>query len=85
MNGFQIEPDPSFAFVRTELVREVAVAECPLLGTSRDVSDYALMVGVPARQIGWMSKFGEQLDIPLHGAGMARCALARGSGTWPGG
>jgi UDP-2-acetamido-3-amino-2,3-dideoxy-glucuronate N-acetyltransferase len=37
-----------------------------------DVSDYALMVGVPARQIGWMSEFGEQLDLPLHGAGMAR-------------
>jgi len=41
MNGFKIEPDPSFAFVRTELVREVAVAECPQLGTSRDVADYA--------------------------------------------
>ena len=41
MDGFKIEPDPSFAFVRTELVREVAVAECPHMGTSRDVADYA--------------------------------------------
>lgn len=41
MDGFKIEPDPSFAFVRTELVREVAVAQCPLMGTSRDVADYA--------------------------------------------
>ena len=24
-----------------------------------------LMVGVPARQIGWMSRFGERLDLPL--------------------
>jgi len=27
----------------------------------RDVPDFALMVGVPARQIGWMSRFGERL------------------------
>ena len=32
-----------------------------------DVPDFALMVGVPARQIGWMSIFGEQLDLPLFG------------------
>jgi UDP-2-acetamido-3-amino-2,3-dideoxy-glucuronate N-acetyltransferase len=32
---------------------------------NRDVPDYALMVGVPARQIGWMSEFGEQLSLPL--------------------
>jgi UDP-2-acetamido-3-amino-2,3-dideoxy-glucuronate N-acetyltransferase len=34
---------------------------------NRDVPDYALMVGVPARQIGWMSQFGERLDLPLTG------------------
>ena len=39
---------------------------------NRDVPDYALMVGVPSRQIGWMSEFGEQLDLPL--AGEAECA-----------
>ena len=32
-----------------------------------DVPDYALVVGVPARQIGWMSEYGEQLDLPLTG------------------
>jgi len=31
---------------------------------NRDVPDYALMVGVPARQIGWMSEYGEQLLFP---------------------
>jgi len=31
-----------------------------------DVSDFALMVGVPARQIGWMNRFGERLDSPIH-------------------
>lgn len=32
---------------------------------NRDVPDFALMVGVPARQIGWMSRFGEKLDLPV--------------------
>jgi UDP-2-acetamido-3-amino-2,3-dideoxy-glucuronate N-acetyltransferase len=34
---------------------------------TKDVPDYALMVGVPARQIGWMSEYGEQLDLPVKG------------------
>ena len=38
-----------------------------------DVPDFALMVGCPARQIGWMSRFGEQLDLPLSGAGETVC------------
>ena len=36
---------------------------------NRDVPDYALMVGVPARQVGWMSRHGERLDLPLAGTG----------------
>lgn len=28
---------------------------------NKDVPDYALIVGVPGKQIGWMSEFGEQL------------------------
>ena len=40
---------------------------------NKDVPDYALMVGVPARQIGWMSEYGEQLDIPLNGQKEAIC------------
>lgn len=38
-----------------------------------DVPAYALMVGVPGKQIGWISKFGEQLRLPLSGNGQARC------------
>jgi UDP-2-acetamido-3-amino-2,3-dideoxy-glucuronate N-acetyltransferase len=41
---------------------------------NRDVTDYALVVGVPAKQIGWISEYGEQLDIPLQGAGECRCS-----------
>jgi UDP-2-acetamido-3-amino-2,3-dideoxy-glucuronate N-acetyltransferase len=40
---------------------------------NRDVPDYALVVGVPARQVGWMSRFGERLDLPLEGTGAATC------------
>ncbi len=40
---------------------------------NRDVPDYALVVGVPARQVGWMSEFGERLDLPLTGAGRTVC------------
>ncbi len=38
-----------------------------------DVKPYALMVGVPAKQIGWMSKFGEKLNLPLKGTAQITC------------
>lgn len=41
---------------------------------NKDVPAYALMVGVPARQIGWMSEFGEQLPLPVEGEAEAVCA-----------
>ncbi len=40
---------------------------------TQPVPDYALVVGVPARQIGWMSEFGDQLELPLTGSGQATC------------
>ncbi len=36
---------------------------------NHDVPPYALMVGVPAKQIGWMSEHGERLPLPLTGDG----------------
>ncbi len=41
---------------------------------NRNVKPYALMAGVPAKQIGWMSQHGEKLDLPLTGQGTATCA-----------
>lgn len=41
---------------------------------NKDVPAYALMVGVPAKQIGWMSEFGEQLDLPLQGQAQVICS-----------
>jgi UDP-2-acetamido-3-amino-2,3-dideoxy-glucuronate N-acetyltransferase len=42
---------------------------------TRNVPSYALMAGVPARQIGWMSQRGERLDLPLTGSGVAVCPV----------
>jgi UDP-2-acetamido-3-amino-2,3-dideoxy-glucuronate N-acetyltransferase len=39
----------------------------------RDVPDHALMVGVPARQVGWMSRYGERVPLPLEGEGEWTC------------
>lgn len=59
------------------IVCGVTIGEYAFIGAgaviNKDVPAYALMVGVPARQIGWMSEFGEQLDLPLNGDGQAAC------------
>lgn len=41
---------------------------------NRDVPAFALMAGVPARRIGWMSRYGERLSLPVSGSGRAVCA-----------
>ncbi|MBV1789402.1 UDP-2-acetamido-3-amino-2,3-dideoxy-D-glucuronate N-acetyltransferase [Marinobacterium sp. D7] len=59
------------------IVCGVTIGEYAFIGAgaviNKDVPAYALMVGVPARQIGWMSEFGEQLDLPLSGQATAIC------------
>ena len=40
---------------------------------NKDVKPYALMVGVPAKQIGWMSEYGEQIPLPIDGQGDYIC------------
>ena len=40
---------------------------------NRDIKPYALVVGVPAKQVGWMSEYGEQLSLPLTGDGETTC------------
>ena len=44
---------------------------------TKNVPSYALVVGNPGRQIGWMSEHGERLSF--DGTGQARCP---GSGEW---
>lgn len=56
----------------------VTIGEYAFVGAgavvNKDVPAYALMVGVPARQIGWMSEYGEQLALPLMGDGSTQCS-----------
>ena len=40
---------------------------------NKNVKPYSLMAGVPAKQIGWMSRFGEQIKLPLVGSGEWVC------------
>ncbi len=40
---------------------------------TKNVKPYALMAGVPARHIGWMSQYGERVDLPLSGSGEWVC------------
>ena len=59
------------------IVCGVTIGEFAFVGAgavvTRPVKAYALMAGVPARQIGWMSEHGERLDLPLTGNGAATC------------
>lgn len=48
---------------------------------NRDVKPFALMAGVPARQVGWMSKHGERLELPLAGYATALCKYSGGKYT----
>ena len=49
------------------IVCGVTIGRYALIGAgavvNKDVSDFALMVGVPARQIGWVSKAGNRLEF----------------------
>ena len=60
------------------LVCGITVGEYAFVGAGavvqKDVPDFALMVGVPARRIGWMSRHGERLALPTQGEGRAACA-----------
>jgi len=55
----------------------VRVGEFAFIGAGAlvndDVKPFALMVGVPAKQIGWMSQYGERIPLPLAGVGKFVC------------
>jgi len=52
------------------IVCGVVVGEYAFVGAgaviNKDVKPFALMVGVPAKQVGWMSAFGEKLNLPCQ-------------------
>lgn len=65
------------------IVCGVTIGEYAFIGAgaviTKDVPSYALMVGVPARRIGWMSQYGEQLTftVDLDGRETALCAKTK--------
>lgn len=60
------------------IVCGVTIGEYAFVGAgaviTKDVPAYALMMGVPARQVGWMSEYGERLPLPLQGSAKATCS-----------
>jgi len=59
------------------IVCGITIGEFAFVGAgavvNKDVKPYALMVGVPAKQIGWMSEYGEQIPLPVDGEGEYQC------------
>ncbi len=59
------------------IVCGVVIGEYAFVGAgavvNTEVADFALVLGVPARQAGWMSRFGERLPLPMTGSGEAIC------------
>jgi UDP-2-acetamido-3-amino-2,3-dideoxy-glucuronate N-acetyltransferase len=57
----------------------VTIGEYAFVGAgavvTRNVPAFALVAGVPARQIGWISRHGERLALPVEGQGEAICAF----------
>lgn len=40
---------------------------------TKSSKDWSLMIGAPARQVGWVSAFGDRVDLPLSGSGEWLC------------
>jgi len=59
------------------IVCGITIGEFAFIGAgsvvNKVVPAYALMVGVPAKQIGWMSEYGEKLDLPISGDAQTIC------------
>jgi UDP-2-acetamido-3-amino-2,3-dideoxy-glucuronate N-acetyltransferase len=51
---------------------------------TRRVRPHALVVGVPAQQVGWVCACGERLDLPVDESGGARCDRCNSSWTTDG-
>ena len=59
------------------IVCGVTIGEYAFVGAgavvNKDIPAYAMVVGVPGKQIGWMSEYGEKLDLPVSGNAETLC------------
>lgn len=59
------------------IVCGVTIGEHAFVGAgavvNKDIPNYAMVVGVPGKQIGWMSEYGEKLDLPVTGNAETLC------------
>lgn len=59
------------------IVCGITIGEFAFIGAgaviNKTVKPYALMVGVSAKQTGWMSEYGDRIPLPLTGTGEYRC------------
>ena len=57
----------------------ITVGEYAFIGAgtvvTKDVKPFALIVGVPGKQIGWMSMYGNKLNLPLSGNSFDECKV----------
>ncbi|MGD9784594.1 MAG: DapH/DapD/GlmU-related protein [Hyphomicrobiaceae bacterium] len=44
---------------------------------TKSSKDWSLMIGSPARQIGWVSAYGEKIPLPIKGDGRWTCDLTK--------
>jgi UDP-2-acetamido-3-amino-2,3-dideoxy-glucuronate N-acetyltransferase len=62
------------------IISGITVGSYALIGAgaviTKDVPAYALIIGVPGKQIGWVSKHGQKLDLPLKGNAQATCKFS---------
>ena len=59
----------------------ITIGEYAFIGAgavvNKNVKPFALIVGVPGKQIGWMSEYGEKLDLPMSGNAQTVCKRSR--------
>jgi UDP-2-acetamido-3-amino-2,3-dideoxy-glucuronate N-acetyltransferase len=59
------------------IVCGITIGEYAFIGAgavvNKDVPNFALMVGVPAKQIGWMTMMGDKMNLPLTGQASYKC------------
>jgi UDP-2-acetamido-3-amino-2,3-dideoxy-glucuronate N-acetyltransferase len=59
------------------IVPGITIGEGAFIGAgstlTKDCKAWSLMIGTPARQVGWVSAYGEKIPLPIEGKGQWKC------------